>query len=211
MAELRWILLFLGVVIVFAVYLYSRRERFGGALDALPDRREPVIDDPAPASRDEPDAAGKPAPPAETAQVTPAARKVFAVRLMSRDPLGFRGEGLVLSMRELGLRHGRYGIFHHLDDADDEPRYSVASLVEPGSFDLANLKSNRYPGISLFMTVPGPDDDVENFDTMMAGARKLAEKLDADLLDEQGSTLSLQRERYMREEVIQMRGPRGLD
>ena len=38
---------------------------------------------------------------------------------------------------------------------------------------------------------------------MMAAARALAQSLDGELLDESGSTLSIQRERYMREEIIQ--------
>ena len=41
------------------------------------------------------------------------------------------------------------------------------------------------------------------FDLMMAAARALAKTLRAELLDESGSTLSIQRERYMREEIIQ--------
>ena len=38
---------------------------------------------------------------------------------------------------------------------------------------------------------------------MMDAARTLAQALDAELLDESGSSLSIQRERYMREEIIQ--------
>jgi FtsZ-interacting cell division protein ZipA len=38
---------------------------------------------------------------------------------------------------------------------------------------------------------------------MMDFARELARRLDGYLLDEQGGTLSIQRERYMREEIIQ--------
>jgi FtsZ-interacting cell division protein ZipA len=38
---------------------------------------------------------------------------------------------------------------------------------------------------------------------MMTAARTLAQSLSADLLDESGSTLSIQRERFMREEIIQ--------
>ena len=38
---------------------------------------------------------------------------------------------------------------------------------------------------------------------MIAAARALSQSLDAELLDESGSTLSIQRERYMREEIIQ--------
>ena len=59
------------------------------------------------------------------------------------------------------------------------------------------------PGISLFLVLPGPVDSVEAFDMMMEAARTLTQSLDGELLDESGSTLSIQRERYMREEVIQ--------
>ena len=38
---------------------------------------------------------------------------------------------------------------------------------------------------------------------MMTAARALAQTLDGELLDESGSTLSIQRERYLREEIIQ--------
>jgi FtsZ-interacting cell division protein ZipA len=38
---------------------------------------------------------------------------------------------------------------------------------------------------------------------MLTTSRSLAEKLDGELFDEQGSTLSIQRERYLREEVVQ--------
>jgi cell division protein ZipA len=79
----------------------------------------------------------------------------------------------------------------------------AASLVEPGSFDLANIKDQQIPGISLFLVLPGPIDSVESFDLMMTAARALAQSLDGELLDESGSTLSIQRERYLREEVIQ--------
>ena len=58
-------------------------------------------------------------------------------------------------------------------------------------------------GISLFLILPGPVEGAEAFDMMMAAARAVAQALNGELLDESGSTLSIQRERYMREEVIQ--------
>jgi FtsZ-interacting cell division protein ZipA len=38
---------------------------------------------------------------------------------------------------------------------------------------------------------------------MMVAARALTQSLRGELLDESGSTLSIQRERYMREDIIQ--------
>jgi len=50
--------------------------------------------------------------------------------------------------------------------------------------------------------LPGPCAGVSAFEDMMDLARELAQRLDGYLLDEQGGTLSIQRERYMREEII---------
>jgi cell division protein ZipA len=110
---------------------------------------------------------------------------------------------LVLALRSAELRHGQFGIFHaHPEGSPDVTVFSVASLTEPGSFDLTALKTGRYPGVSLFMALPGPLDGVTAFDRMVACARQLASDLDGELSDEQGSTLSVQRQRYLREEVI---------
>ena len=131
-------------------------------------------------------------------------QKIVTLRIVGRDKKLFQGDELILSMRGIGLRHGKFGIFHRYDGVDENRTiFSAASLVEPGSFDLANIKEQQIPGISLFLVLPGPVDGVEAFDLMMAAARTLAQTLDGELLDESGSTLSIQRERYMREEIIQ--------
>jgi len=114
------------------------------------------------------------------------------------------GDELLLSLRGIGMRHGRFGIFHRFEGTDeDSVIFSAASLVEPGSFDIANIKDQKIPGISLFMVLPGPVDGAQGFDLMVAAARALSQSLNADLFDESGSSLSIQRERYLREEIIQ--------
>ena len=55
----------------------------------------------------------------------------------------------------------------------------------------------------MFLVLPGPVDGVEAFDLMVTAAKALAKSLNGELLDETGSTLSIQRERYLREEIIQ--------
>ena len=102
------------------------------------------------------------------------------------------------------MRHGKFGIYHRYEGLDeDEAIFSAASLVEPGTFDLATIAEQEIPGISLFMVLPGPVDGAQAFDLMIATARALTQSLNAELVDESGSTLSIQRERYLREEIIQ--------
>lgn len=202
MDGLRWLLLISGVLVVAAVYWYSRRE---SRRPPRPEkRREPSLD--ASSEHAGPDEAGDPLPdpgPA-TNGVDAAPEKVVTLRMVAGNRGSLAGDELVLALREAGMRHGKFGIFHRYRD-DDETKiiFSAASLVEPGSFDLANLNEQRLPGISLFLVLPGPIDGAEAFDIMMTTARELAAALNAELLDESGSTLSIQRERYLREEIIQ--------
>lgn len=211
MDGLRWLLLFFGLLVIAGVYLYSRREKQQPPEveeEAPVDRREPTLDDDLPdldsgnyEALEAPalDEAAEAAPPLEGGP-----QKIVTLRIVGRNKKPFQGDELILSMRGIGLRHGKFGIFHRYDgNNENRTIFSAASLVEPGSFDLANIKEQQIPGISLFLVLPGPVDGVEGFDLMMAAARALAQTLDGELLDESGSTLSIQRERYLREEIIQ--------
>jgi cell division protein ZipA len=206
MDGLRWLLLFLGILVIAGVYWFSTRER--AKPDKAPDDKsriaptlgEDTVEEPGEVEGESlPEFEVEPAPPAENVP-----QKIVTLRLIARNGGAFAGGDLILGLRGIGLRHGKFGIFHRID-GDDEDRtiFSAASLVEPGSFDLANIKDQKIPGISLFMVLPGPVDGVEAFDMMMEAARALSQALDAELLDESGSTLSIQRERYLREEIIQ--------
>ena len=232
MDGLRWLLLALGLLVIGGVYLYSRRasksepeavdnrERREPTLDAdgaddEPEFLEPLVpvirdDDDADDDGDdgfEPDTDDEPdydAVADEREAAPPAPQKIVTLRIIARGGKAFAGDALILNLRGIGMRHGKFGIFHRFDGAnEDKSIFSAASLVEPGSFDLANIKDQQIPGISLFAVLPGPIDSVEAFDMLMAAARTLAQSLEGELLDESGSTLSIQRERYMREEVVQ--------
>ncbi|MDJ0794835.1 MAG: cell division protein ZipA [Woeseiaceae bacterium] len=210
MDGLRWLLLFFGLLVIAGVYFYSRREKKpkSDEGDVVSERREPTLDGSESIVVEDLDS-GFESPEMETAEDDEPAdegapQKIVTLRLIGREKKPFQGDELILSMRGIGLRHGKFGIFHRYD-GNDESRtiFSAASLVEPGSFDLTNIKDQQIPGISLFLVLPGPVDNVEAFDMMMAAARALAQSLDGELLDESGSTLSIQRERYLREEIIQ--------
>jgi cell division protein ZipA len=208
MWDLRWVLIGLGALVVVGVYLWSK----GLLSRALPrgtrrqQRSEPTIGD-APAS--EPptavDPAPKEAPAVPRKQPRGAPERIITLRLIPR------GEELpmaraVLALKALGLEHGRYGIFHRiLEHPRGESAFSVASLTEPGTFDLNNIGDQTIAGLSLFVVLPGEGDAVARFDAMVETARALSVELEADLHDERGSSWSVQRERYIREEIIKYR------
>lgn len=204
MDGLRWLLLFFGLLVIAGVYVYSRREKARPEPEQSADRVEPTLSEDG--AENVPDVTDEQvsdddAPSVNSDEVQ---QKIVTLRLVGRDGGSFRGDELILSLRGIGMRHGKFGIFHRFEGSEqDKTIFSAASLIEPGSFDLSNIKEQELPGISLFLILPGPVEGAEAFDLMMATARTLAQSLDAELLDESGSTLSIQRERYMREEIIQ--------
>jgi cell division protein ZipA len=204
MEPFRWVLLLIGVIIIALVFAYSRgllsvRFRLPKGLSRIPTLQSKVEpDEPVKITpQEEPVSAPKPPPLAKDS-------KVVTARIMPMPGAYFPAEELILALRSAGLQHGQFDIFHCMTDDDEgRIRYSVASLVEPGSFDLSNLKESRYQGISIFMVLPAPEDGVALFDDMLAVARDIAKQIDGNLVDEQGGAMSMQRERYMREEVIE--------
>ena len=217
MEGLRWVLLLIGAIVVAGVYLYSRK--VSQRPPPTERRKEPsieVVSDPAgePLEVTEPDledpAADAVEPVEEQEELAkpelasePPEQMIVTLRLVAGKQRYFKGDELALALRGLGLRHGKFGIFHRYEGTDEKKTiFSVASLVEPGSFDLKNLKDQEIPGISMFLVLPGPMDGPQAFDLMMTAARTLVQGLGGELLDESGSTLSIQRERFMREEII---------
>ncbi len=203
MDGLRWLLLLFGLLVIAGVYLFSRRERGkGNDQEPTSDRREPSLLADSATSQANVEADG-PAPEGDADNAV-AEQKIVTLRVVARDKGAFAGDELVLNLRGIGMRHGKFGIFHRHEGTDDsDVIFSIASLVEPGNFDLENIKEQQIPGISLFMVLPGPIDGAQAFDLMVEAARALSQSLNAELLDESGSTLSIQRERYLREEIIQ--------
>ena len=213
MWELRWILLGMGVTFIAALYLWSRKPFFISVTARSSEKKTQFI---------EPTIAGVRAHDVTDTNLsdgdslapiqneTPGAERVVTVRLMGRTPDEISSERAILALRAAGLVHGRHGIFHSVpNDETVESFFSVASLTEPGSFNVVDFEDTTLPGMSFFMVLPGLGDPVVCFDEMIQAARALSKELDAEIFDEQGSSWSIQRERYIREEIIEYRHQMG--
>lgn len=201
-----------------------RRESTGGegkgrskpAHGAPPQRREPTLGDAiAEIDGDGPEleaergiAIDDPAPVVSTrstlgARPDPEFDRIVTLYLAARSGELLHGSDIVVACEKVGLVYGHLGIFHRLDDQHPErgPIFSLANLVKPGSFDLNRLDGIRTPGVSLFMTLPCPLSALDAWETMLPAAQRLAELLDAVLLDEERNALGRQRIAHLREEM----------
>jgi cell division protein ZipA len=91
-------------------------------------------------------------------------------------------------------------VFHRKHN-DGRTLFCAASLVEPGTFDIARMPEEEYRGLTLFAVLPGPADALETLDTLIATAADLADTLQGAVQDATGAPLSSQRAEALREDV----------
>jgi len=100
-----------------------------------------------------------------------------------------------------GLVFGPQGIFHRIHEEDVEPVFSMANLTNPGIFDKNTWNTIEIKGVTMFMTLPGPKNALDAWDSMLATSRRLAELLHADLLDDQRNVFTRERALLIKEEL----------
>jgi cell division protein ZipA len=115
----------------------------------------------------------------------------------------FNGASLVVAAEKAGLTFGDMGIFHRLlpGKAQAGPVFSMANMIKPGNFDMRHVDELRTPGVSFFMTLPGPLPALDAWDAMLPTAQRMAELLDASVLDEERNALGRQRVAHIRDEL----------
>jgi cell division protein ZipA len=142
-------------------------------------------------------------PPAQGARPSHDFDKIVTLYIAARAGSAIAGPDLVVAAEKAGLVFGHRNIFHRMVDGhpDKGPIFSVANLVKPGYFDLREIQSLRTPGISFFMTLPGPLPALDAWDTLLPTAQRMAELLDAVLLDADRNALGRQRVANIRDEL----------
>ena len=153
-----------------------------------------------PALEEPPAQSPAPVDPIERHTAEASQQRIVALRLVAADR--WNGRLLREALEAESLNYGRYSIFHR-EREDGKTLFYVASMMEPGSFDLDKMDDEFFPGVSLFGIVPGPLEAPATFDLMLAAGRHIADCMKGQLQDEQGSTLTAQRILNLREELVQ--------
>ena len=123
-----------------------------------------------------------------------ARQDVLVMHLMANKGETLNGEDLLTVSVEVGLRYGAMKIFHrHLSDDGSGPvLFSMANLVNPGTFDLNTMSKITTPGVTLFMALDDLEDPSAAFETMIEAVNNMAEKLPLNVMDESRSSMTLQ-------------------
>lgn len=212
---LRLILLVAGIIVLAVIYLADRRT--GGEAESTRRRerngarREPVLSDAQLAA----DAEASPSTPVAEGVADDGGSsgygkradaqfdRIVTVYVAARDGETLAGTDVVVAAERVGLLFGHMDIFHRMVDgkSDLAPVFSVANMLKPGHFDMASIAQWRTPGVSFFMTLPGPLSALDAWDMMLPTAQRMAELLGAVVLDSDHNALGRQGIGHIREDL----------
>ena len=229
--ELRIIIAVIGAIVFALIYFFGRPKKPGqgrrmpwSGRDSS-DRIEPTLGGPAQPAQGELDvalheelerlgsaiAAKRTETSEESAAKAPAVgvrpaqpiERIVTLFVAARDGDTMHGPDLVVAAEKAGLTFGDMGIFHRLISGKHEagPVFSMANMIKPGSFDMRHVDELQTPGVSFFMTLPGPLAALDAWEHMLPTAQRLAELLDANVLDEERNALGRQRIAHLRDEL----------
>ena len=117
----------------------------------------------------------------------------ISISIVSLDKGGFNGAKLLEALQAVYMFHGKMNIFHRykFNDGTGNLLFSMASLVEPGNFDLSTIKSKFFPGVTLFYAIEQVAEPEESLDAMLKYAKQLAYRLNGQLLDQYHKPLTI--------------------
>jgi cell division protein ZipA len=138
--------------------------------------------------------------------------ELLIINVMAKPGLAFNGIDLQNAFVAAQLKYGARQIFHrHLDnDGDASVLYSVANMIEPGFFNLAEMNQLQTPGVCMFLTLPCDGSSIEAYDDMADTALTIARDLDGELKDENRSVMTRQTIEHGRQKVIEFERRRKL-
>jgi len=126
---------------------------------------------------------------------------LITLHVVAPDGQIIHGPRLQALFEQRGYHFGEMNIFHSLNQGNIV--FSIAKMVEPGTFDLNDPASFETPGISMILQLPAPVAANVAFEVLISEAEELASVLGCSILDGDFSTLSQQTVQHLRDNVHQ--------
>jgi len=129
--------------------------------------------------------------------------KIVSLFVAARAGEKLRGEDIVVAAEKTGLVFGHMNVFHRLVEGHPErgPIFSMASIMKPGSFDMGSIREMETPAIAFFLTLPAPLTALDAWEKMLPTVQRMAELLDAVVLDDGRNALGRQRIAHIRDDL----------
>lgn len=134
--------------------------------------------------------------------VDPEYSEVLVINVMAPPDQLIHGDELLPVLLGAGLRFGDMNIFHrHAHGKSGPVLFSVANVLNPGTFDLNEMHDFATRGLCFFLTLPNAINNMQAFEHMLQTARQVCDALDAELKDDYRSVMTAQTIEHYRERV----------
>jgi len=129
--------------------------------------------------------------------------EVIVLNVMAKPGRTLMGDDLLHILITSGLKFGDMNIFHRRlgGDAKGPVIFSVANILNPGTFDLNKMHEFSTLGVSLFLALPTPINNLEAFNQMLSVAQQIAAGVDGELRDDQRNLMTAQTIEHYRQRV----------
>ena len=133
---------------------------------------------------------------------------ILSLTILANMGKGFTGRFLASTLRTAQFQLGQHKLFHQYlnNDPSQGILCSLASLIEPGVFENDTYIDQTYPGLILFMVIPGLPDPIQGFENMLVTGRKLAVALHGNLCDDQRQYLTVRTIENYRDKIREFLG-----
>ena len=129
--------------------------------------------------------------------------KIVSLYVAAKAGQVLRGEDIVVAAEKTGLIFGHMNVFHRLVEGHPErgPVFSMANIMQPGSFDMAHIRELETPAIAFFLTLPAPMTALDAWEKMLPTVQRMGELLDGVVLDDSRNALGRQRIAHIRDDL----------
>ncbi len=126
---------------------------------------------------------------------------VITLHIVAPDGQIIHGPRLQSLFEQRGYHYGQMNIYHSLNQGSIV--FSIAKMVEPGTFEPSNPDSYETPGVTMILQLPAPVAADVAFEVFVSEARELAGALGCTIIDSDFSSLSQQTVQHLRDSVHQ--------
>lgn len=129
--------------------------------------------------------------------------EVLVINVTAKQGRMFTGDDLLHTLIISGLKFGEMNIFHKRLSKDNKSAviFSVANMLNPGTFDLNKMDEFTTLGISFFLALPAAVNNLDAFEQMLSIAQGVRDTLDGELKDDHRNGMTAQTIEHYRQRV----------